>query len=172
MSLEEKMNEIFRRRSIRKYTQKLISDEDLRLILDAGMCAPSAGNEKPWHFIVVKNKENLAKLSNVHEYSLMIANCDTAIVVIGDTDLEAHKGMWVQDCSACIENMLLEATSLGIGSCWVGVHPVQKREDYIRNMYNLTQNFVPFAVVSLGYPEHEKEGGSRYDVSRVHFERW
>lgn len=166
------MDAIFGRRSIRKYTDKNILDEDLRLILDAGMCAPSAGNEKPWHFIVAKNKDKLAQLANVHEYSLMIANCNTAIIVLGDTDQEVHKGMWVQDCSACIENMLIMATSLGIGSVWVGVHPVEKRETFIRNMYGLPQNIIPFAVVSLGYPEHQKEGGSRYDGTRVHFERW
>lgn len=166
------MDAIFRRRSIRKYTDKDISEKDLRQILDAGMCAPSAGNEKPWHFIIVKKREKLVQLANVHEYSLMIANCNTAVIVLGDTDLEVHKGMWVQDCSACVENMLIMATSLGIGSVWIGVHPVEKRETFIRNMYRLPQNIVPFAVVSLGYPEHEKEGGSRYDESRVHFVRW
>ena len=166
------MDAIFKRRSIRQYTDDPVSPEQVKQILEAGMCAPSAGNERPWHFIVVSDKEKLVKISQMSEYARMTCAAQLAIIVCGDVSLEIHKGMWVQDCSATTENMLLQIESVGLGSVWLGVHPISEREEFIREMFNLEPNIIPFSVLPIGHKGVEKECHCRYDESRVHYERW
>ena len=116
------MNEIYKRRSIRKYTNQEISDEDIKKILKAGMNAPSAHNLKPYDLIVVKNKETLNKLSETCIYSKMLSGANVAIIVCSNAD-SSKTPYWEADCGALTENILLEATSLGIGTCWLGGYP-------------------------------------------------
>ena len=116
------MDTIFSRRSIRKFKDKTLSKEDLDKIIRAGMVAPSAGNEQPWHCILIDDKKILNEITKVHPYSSMLKEVNYAIVVCGDLTLEKYEGFWVQDCSAATQNMLLMITSLGLGSVWLGTH--------------------------------------------------
>ncbi|MCP4151842.1 MAG: nitroreductase family protein, partial [bacterium] len=81
------MNAIFTRRSIRQYQDKPVSDDDVKKILEAGMSAPSAGNEKPWQFIVVRDRTMLEKLADTSPYAKMTANANLAIIICGDLEL-------------------------------------------------------------------------------------
>ena len=110
------MNAIFNRRSIRKYINKDISEDIINKIIKAGMAAPSAGNEQPWHFILINDKNILNEIPKFHPYSQMLKEVSCAIVVCGDLSLEKYEGFWVQDCSAATQNMLLMAQELGLGS--------------------------------------------------------
>ncbi len=122
--MEECLKMIYTRRSIRVYSDRQISDEDIEKILKAAMLAPSAGNEQPWHFIVVRDKETLKKMSEAFTFGQMLPNASAAIVVCADPKLSKYPyEMWVQDCSAATENILLAARCLGIGSVWLGVYP-------------------------------------------------
>jgi nitroreductase len=109
------------RRSIRAYTDQPITDEQLNTILNAGFCAPSAKNKRPWHFIVVRNKEQLTKLSETNIYSKMLPKCDCCIIVCGDKVLQGIKELLINDCSASTQNILLAAHGLGLGAVWCGV---------------------------------------------------
>ncbi|RUT53366.1 nitroreductase family protein [Clostridium botulinum] len=102
------MNAILKRRSIRKYKDKKISDDIVEELLRAGMAAPSAVNEQPWQFIVLRDKETMKKITKVHEYSKMLLESDLAIVVCGDKSKELVGDFWVQDCSAATQNILIE----------------------------------------------------------------
>lgn len=166
------MNSIFRRRSIRQYTDQQVSDELIKQLLEAAMSAPSAGNERPWHFILVKDKITLNKLSQTHRNASMIKNASLAIVVCADLNLEIKKDMWIQDCSAATENILIEVEELGLGAVWVGIYPREERVNYIKSIFNLQKNIVPLCVVPVGYPGEKYETPSRYDESRVHVEKW
>ena len=117
------MKTIYKRRSIRQYTDKKISIGDLEKLLKAGMNAPSAHNQKPYDFIVVTDKATLKKLSETGPYCSMLENAAAAIVVVSVADKETTP-YWQADCGAVVENILLEATDLGIGSCWIGEYPV------------------------------------------------
>lgn len=166
------MNSILKRRSIRKYLNDSIPDGAIRQILEAAMCAPSAGNQRPWHFVVVKEKSLLEKLSGTSPYSGMLKNAPLCILVCGDLKLEIHKSFWVQDCSAATENILLEAVEKGLGAVWLGVYPLDERIVFVRNVFSFPENIVPFALIPMGYPAETKETKSRFDESRVHIDRW
>lgn len=166
------MDAISKRRSVRKYTDQGVSDELIKKILSAAMSAPSAGNEQPWHFIVVKNKGMLKDLSNCSPYSKAVCAAPVGIVVCGDLSVEVHKGHWVQDCSAAVENMLIEATSLDLGAVWLGVYPLEDRIYYIKKLFNLPETIIPFAIIPVGYPCAEHNPVDRFQIKRIHNEQW
>lgn len=166
------MNSVMSRRSIRKYTDKKISDETVKELLKAAMAAPSAGNQQPWEFIVLRDKEVMSKIIEVHKYATMLKEAEVAIVVCGDEAKEKFKGYWVQDCSAATENILIEAQELGLGGVWLGVYPMEDRVEALKEILNIPSSVTPLSIVSLGYPGEEKEPADRYDETRIHFDRW
>ena len=96
------------------------------------MAAPSAGNQQPWHFIVIDDREILSEIPKFHPYSKMLNEASCAIVVCGDVTLQRFEGYWVQDCSAATQNMLLMATELGLGSVWLGAYPREERVEALK----------------------------------------
>lgn len=166
------MNAIILRRSVRSYTDQPVPDEIIHKILNAGMCAPSAGNERPWHFIVVREPDKLKKLSQTHRNASMISHAQVAIVICADLKLEIKQGMWVQDCSAAAENILIEVTDLGLGAVWVGVYPREDRMKYLTDLFSLPKNIIPLCIIPIGYPAEQIEPTDRFDKSRIHIERW
>lgn len=115
------MNAILNRKSIRKYKNMHVSDTIVDDLLKAAMAAPSAGNEQPWDFIVLRDKEIMKKITEFHPFLKMLLNTDIAIVVCGDKAKEKLNGYWIQDCSAASENILLAAEDNGLGAVWLGV---------------------------------------------------
>lgn len=166
------MNSIFHRRSIRKYTGEVVSEELIEEILKAGMAAPSAGNEQPWHFIVIRDKSIMEDITKFHPYSQMLKEASHAIVVCGDLSLQKYEGYWIQDCSAAMQNMLLMADSLGLGAVWLGVYPREERVDKLKELLNIPQNVIPLGIMSLGYPAETKEPSDRFNPERIHRDRW
>ena len=166
------MNAIFQRRSIRQYTKQDISEEMLRTILRAGMSAPSAGNQRPWQFIVVKDTETLTQISEVSPYAGMTKNAPLAIVVCGDLEQGRFQGFWVQDCSAATQNILLEVTENGLGAVWLGMYPIEERVESLQKLFNLPGHIIPFSVIPIGYPVKSPEAPDRYDESRIHYNVW
>jgi len=167
---KEMIKTIFARRSIRKYTPELVREEDVKTMLEAAMASPSASNLKPWHFIVVTDRQILDNLARVHPHGKMLLEAPLCIVVCADTTISS--GFWVQDCSAATENLLLAATALGLGAVWLGVHPREDRVSAIRKVLNLPETVVPLNLISIGHPAEEKEPRTQYDELRVHREQW
>lgn len=166
------MNAIFNRRSIRKYTKQEIAEETIETLLRAAMAAPSAGNEQPWHFVVIKDKDILYSIPKFHPYSQMLRDASCAIVVCGDPTLETNKGFWVQDCSAATENILIEATDLGLGSVWLGVHPDKDRVKPVQALLELPESIIPLCIIALGYPTDSKTPVDRFNKARIHTNKW
>ncbi len=166
------MKEIYKRRSIRKFTDKKIEDEKLKKILKAGLNAPSAGNQQPWEFVAVRDKELLNKLSELSPYAGMLKQSDVAIVVCGNLENARFDAFWVQDCSASTQNMLLEATSLDIGSVWLGVYPNIEGENFVRSVLNIPEEIHVFCVVALGYPDEEKEINDKFDEHKIKYDMY
>jgi len=166
------MSSIFTRRSIRRYTQEPVDNEDLEGILRAGMAAPSATNQQPWHFVVLTEKEKLLEITAVHPHSAMLKEAAAAIVVCFDPALENIKGFLPQDCAAATQNMLLRIDELGLGAVWLGVHPNKEREEEMRRIIGAPKDIVPFCVISIGHPAEEKPPHDRYREERVHWGSW
>lgn len=165
------MNVIWDRTSIRDYLNVKVDNKYVDKILAAGMQAPSAGDERPWCFIVEDRKEVFDEIMRFHSYSKMLESAAVAIIVCGNLSKEKIKGFWPQDCSACTENMLLEATQVGLGSVWLGVYPNMKRVDGFRKLYDLPDYLIPFSVVVLGYPKIRKEKKDKYDGHMINYRK-
>ena len=136
------------------------------------MAAPSAGDQRPWQFVVVRDRATLTAITEVHPYARMLREAPLAIVVCGDTRLEKWPQFWEQDCAAATENLLIEAEELGLGAVWLGVHPLKERVEGLRRLLDAPDHVVPFAIVAVGHPAQRKPPSERFDPSRVHHERW
>lgn len=159
------------RRSIRKYTDEPVSREQIELLLQAAMAAPSAMNRRPWEFIVITEKERLEALRR--RLVLGRYNAPVAIVVCGNMRRTAPaiaKNFWVLDCSAATQNILLAATGLGLGSVWIGVYPLRPVMALVSRLLRLPRHIVPLAVVWVGHPAETKPPRTQYDARYVHWE--
>jgi len=167
------MKEIFERRSIRRYQNQQVEDEKIQGLLRAAMYAPSAGNEKPWHFVVIKDRNTLNEITTFHPHTQMLKEAPVAILVCADTSDVKYDGMfWIQDIAACTQNILLQAVELGLGTCWCGVYPNEALVGSMAKLAKLPAHIIPVAVVAVGYPGEEREVRERYNAERVHYEIW
>jgi len=172
--VEEKINWILKRRSIRKFLDKPVEEEKIDLLMKAAMAAPSASNRQPWHFIVVTERDKLDQLSEIHPYAKMLKEATLCVVVCGDPEEATSKNSglsyWVQDCSAAMQNLLLAVTSLDLGGVWLGVHPNEEREKIIKDFLKIPNRIRPLGLAAIGYPDEEKEANTHYKKERVHRE--
>ena len=167
------LDTIFKRRSIRKYTDQPVEPEKLDLLLKAAMAAPSAMNCKPWEFVVVTEPEKLAQFRKRLIFG--DRNAPAAIVVCGNPGLSTNPAarlFWVQDCSAATENILIAAVGLGLGTVWIGVHPVAKFVKTVREIMSIPKKVTPLCIIYIGYPESEKPAHTQYDEQRVHRQKY
>lgn len=168
----ETLEAIFTRRSVRNFTDKTISEVDLRDLLKAGMQAPSAKNEQPWHFIVIDKAEILHAIPAFHPYADMLYAAPLAILVCSDRRLELKRASWIQDCSAATENILLAAHAKGLGAVWLGVFPDAERVQGMQTLLGLPPEIRPMALIAVGYPDSQPEAVDRFNPSRVHHNGW
>jgi len=166
------MDAILSRRSIRKYTKQSVPDQLIKELLEAAMNAPSAGNEQPWHFIVINDRGILDEIPKYHPYSQMIREAYVAIVICCDLQLDKQDGLWVQDCAAATENLLLAVQAKGLGAVWLGVYPREERVTGLRKLLSIPEQVIPFSLIPIGYPAEHKPRADRYDSSRIHDNRW
>ncbi len=163
---------IFTRRSIRQYQPTPVSDELLDKILAAGMAAPSAGNQQPWQFIIIRKRDLLDRIPSISPYADMVKQVSTAILVCGDLSLERFKGYWMQDCCAAVENILLAAHGVGLGAVWTAVYPESSRIEGFRELVGLPEHVIPLALVPIGYPNTPPGSVNRFNRTRIHYDKW
>ena len=172
-NIDERLGFIFRRRSIRAYTPQAVSDENVQKLLEAAMAAPSAAATDPWRFVVVKNREMLSRIAEALPYGKMVGSAALGIVVCGDLEAAHDKQLsyLLQDCSAATENLLLCASILGLGACWLGVHPREQRVKSLQEILGLERSVIPVACIAIGYPAETKEPRTRFNPDYVRFEK-
>ena len=163
-----------KRQSIRSYNNKPIPRAHLTMCLETARLAPSACNAQPWHFIVIDDRAILDEVPGFHPYAKFLQDAPVAICVCGDLEREKNKGLdyWVLDCAAAAENILLAAHSLGLGACWIGIHPRIERKEALGQLLKLPQHVIPFCLIALGYPDQTSKPSQRYKSSRIHFNYW
>lgn len=163
------MKEIFERISIRKYENRPVEEEKIRQVLKAAMAAPSAGNQQPWEFYVVRDPEMIRKLAETTPYSKSAAGAPVVIVPCYRTN-----GLWAPmydtiDLSIATENMLLEITSLGLGAVWMGIAPIEDRILAVDRILGLGEDLHSFALVPVGYPAESRPQQDRFQEERIHW---
>jgi len=162
------------RRSIRQYEDRDVSDDDILKILKAGMQAPGSRlGAEPWEFVVVKNKETLAKLGEIKP---RVTDAPVAIVLVANIERAFYKTVWQQDMGAACENMLLEAVNLGLGGLWNGVAPEEERMGAIGKIIGIDDitDLKPYSIVTIGYPAEgwENKFMDKFDEERIHYEKY
>lgn len=161
---------IFKRRSVRKFKDTKVSDGQIQTLLECAMAAPSACNKKPWAFYVVTNEDKLEELRISSRYTGY--NSPLNIIVCGDKAKslsDKPNDFWIQDASSAIENILVEAVELGLGTCWCGIFPVEIAEKNVRKILDMPENIIPLGLIHIGYPDEEKEARTQFDVSCVKY---
>ena len=172
--MNPKLHFIFSRRSVRQYEPRPVPPDVIRDLLDAAMAAPSACCKDPWHFVVVREPGTLATIAAKLPNGKLLAKAAVGLVVCGDLD-KANSGQLsylLQDCSAAIQTVLLAASALGLGACWLGVHPREDRVQYLRGLLNLPANVVPVPIIAVGWPAETPEPRTRYQAAAGHEEKW
>lgn len=164
---------IFKRRSVRKYVPGgKLTDTQIEQLLRAAMAAPTARNTQEWEFLVIQKPEGMDKIISAHPYAMMLKTAAAAIIVCADKNKEFRPGFGVVDGAAAIQNILLAATDMGLGSVWLGMYPVEERMQAINKAFNLPDNVFPVGIVSLGVPDEVPPAADRYDPAKVHYEEW
>jgi nitroreductase len=172
--MNPKLNPLFARRSVRAYQQRDVGDDLVRHLLEAAMAAPSAVAKDPWSFIVVRDRHMLSRIAAGLPNGGMLCDAALGIVVCGDLD-RAHDrqlSYLLQDCSAAIENLLVAASMLGLGACWLGVHPREDRVAHLRGLLGIPEPVLPVAAIAVGWPGESPPPRTRYRDEAVHRDVW
>ena len=163
---------IFTRRSIRKFTAAPVSDADIETLLKAAMSAPSACNAQAWRFIVVRSAEGRDAIARCNPYAQMAKTSPVSIIVCADLQAEKKPGYWPQDCAAAIENLMLAARALELGTVWTGIYPVEERVKGVQEAFGLPVHVMPLGTVLIGHPDESFREENRYDTEKIFHERW
>ena len=149
---------IRKRRSIRKYQDKPVEWDKVVKIIEAARLAPSSGNIQNWKFIIVREYSSKKKIAHACFDQGWIEEVPVLIVAVVDSEqaerfygTRGERLYSIQNCAAAIENMLLAATDLGLGSCWVGAFD----ESLVRTIVQLPEHVIPHAVITIGYADEE-----------------
>ena len=163
------MNNIYHRISVRKYQDKPVEKEKTLAILRAAMQAPSAGNQQPWEFYVVTDKQKLKELSEVSPYAGMTKDAPAAIVSAYRTKCWMPEFAQI-DLSIAMENLWLETDAQGLGGVWLGIAPDEDRMEAVEKIMDMPEGIRAFAIFPYGYPAETRQQQDRFDESRIHWD--
>jgi nitroreductase len=166
------LDTLLTRRSVRAFTAEPITADQVQTILTAGMYAPSACNQQPWHFITVTDRARLDMMARTYPFANMFAHVQLAVAVCADLTLETCPGNWVIDCSNATENMLLAAHALGLGGVWIGIHPNEVHVKNIEDLFHLPGFVKPLSLAAFGHPAQPLPVVDRFLPDRIHRETW
>jgi nitroreductase len=155
------------RRSIRKYRSELIPEEKLEMILEAARLAPSAGNRQPWRFVVVQNVDRKKALAEVANNQAFLKDAAAIIVAVGDPEASAR--WYEKDTMIALEHMVLAATALGYGTCWIGAFD----EDAAKRLLRIPAKMKVVAILPIGVSSEKPAPKPRKELSEIFFkEEW
>ena len=169
---QEVLDIIFKRKSVRSYTDEPVSPEQVETLLKAAMAAPSGMNNQPWRFVVVTRPELKEKLAV--GFNRMIAKAPVAIVICGKTTnkLGLPNKNWTADCAAATENLLLAAEDMGLGAVWTACYPYEDRMEPAIAALGLPDGVTPYSIVPVGHPAGNEAPKDKWNPANVHYEKW
>lgn len=155
------------RRSIRQFSDKPVSDDDIKKIIDAAIWAPSGLNNQPWQFAVIRDRKLKEEISELTHYSKTVLGSNVLIAVFMDNELSYDRTKDAMAIGACIQNMLLLIHSLGLGAVWLG--QILKNKDKVLKLLDGDERLELMAVLAIGYPASEGKKGKRKDADELVF---
>lgn len=150
---------IMGRRSIRSFNPKPLPDKDLKAIVEAGRHAPSAANRQPWHIVVVRESEQKKRLAAACSNQMWLADAGAIVAGVGKPDV--NEKWYSVDVAIALQNMVIAATSLGYGTCWIGAFD----QGQVREVLGLPDSFVVVALTPVGFPKDEPTARPRMPLS-------
>jgi nitroreductase len=162
---------IVSRRSVRSFLDKKVERADLEKILSAAVFAPSAGNLTPWRFWILDDPDLIDKACRFNLDAFWGLRAPAAIVVTAEIKDYRRGELWIQDCAAITQNILLLAHDHGLGATWTGVYPIVERVEGIANLLRLPEQTIPFAMIILGHPKAIPSQRDRSVQGRIHYNR-
>lgn len=162
------------RRSVREYSGEPVSEADIKTMLVCAMQAPSAKNEQPWEFVVIKDRGQLEEIAKLNPNATFAKNAPLGILICLNQSKEVVRGMGILDIGMAAENLMLAARGLGLGSVFTGIFPSQEKMAIFSRICALPQEILPVGFIVIGHPKdadanHE---ANRYNQSAVHFDKW
>lgn len=170
------MDAILKRCSVREFTDRKISAENVKTILSAGMAGPSACNSRDWSFVVVDDPEVLNKMADANGPAAEpLRGAALGILICGDVEkaFDKAKEFWIIDGAIAAQNMILAAKGLGIGSVWLGTWPQDEKVKQQSKLFDLPAEQVPHSIVAFGYAAgNADQTKETWDESIVHYNKW
>lgn len=165
---------IHSRKSVRHFTGKSVSQQDLIKLVKAGMAAPTAVNMQPWSFVIISERKQLDALAEVLPYAKMLDRAGAAIVVcaLPEKAFQGRIEFAIIDSTCAGENILLAAEALGLGALWTAAYPDQERMSQVRKLLNIPENIIPLNVIPVGYPTFEDKPKNKFKAENIHWEKW
>lgn len=164
------MDEIMKRGNTRNFTKENVTEEEMDRLLRAAMQARTAGNQTPWHFIVVRNPALVKALAHNSMTAGPIRKAPAVIMLLSDSRGLSFPESITMDLAAAAQNILTEAEHLGLGTLWISVYPHEDRIRQIRGLFDLPLEVVPFCLIPVGHPEGRPMRMDHYDAKRVHYD--
>ncbi len=164
------MENILSRSSVRTYEDRPVEEAKVEELLRAGMAAPSGVDHRPWHLVVVTDQALREGLAQANPYAGYVKRAPLAIVVCGDMNKAGQgrdRDLWIQDCSAVTENILLAAHGIGLGATWTATYPIEERCQAVARVLNLPAHLVAFCTIVVGYPRGEAHVKDKWDPTAV-----
>jgi len=170
----QKLDLIFNRKSVRKFTGKKIERQTITDLLRAGMAAPTAVNRRPWSFIVLQEDSVLEKFSQKLPYAKMTQTAGNAIIVCAHPQIacDSLEEFAVIDCSCASENILLAAETMGLGAVWTALYPFEERMNLVHQLLKIPQNIIPLNLIPIGFPLGNPKPMDKYNPDLIHWEVW
>jgi nitroreductase len=153
---------IYRRRSIREYSEEAVSQKELREIVRAGIQAPSGLNNQPWRFVTVVDAAVCEQIAAQTRYGHIVRRAKALIAVFVDRQAMYNEVKDHQSAGACIQNMLLAAEAMGLGAVWLG--EILRNKDEVNRILQLEEHLDLMAVLAIGRPLHHNQQSSRHDL--------
>ncbi len=157
---------IYKRHSVRRYTDEAVTHAEIEELLRAAMQSPSAHDRRPWRFLVIENKEDREYIAESIETASFTKYAPVSVMFIADTH-KTTNNVWLQDLAAATENFMLRATEMGLGTCWIGVAHMPDRVAKMRERFEIKEPYFPFSIVTVGHSARAYDFDDRFDHKRI-----
>ena len=151
----------------------MVDEDSITDVLKAAMTGPSAGNTRPWEFIVIRDRNILSRIGEMRPYMKeMLEQVPVMIIVVFNEEREKYLNRWIQDCSVVMQNILLAVHAKGFAGSWQEIYPEEKTMKGMHEILSLPDNVIPFAMVPIGEPDEEKDDRKTFEEEIIHFDEW